>query len=176
MMRALRLGLPLLVLVLLSIVLARGLQLDPRHLPSVQVGKAAPAFSRPSLAPAAAFSTADLRGQVWIMNVFASWCSACISEHPRLLKLAAEHQLPLIGLAYKDEPDATRQWLQEHGNPYRQVALDIDGSVAIDYGVYGVPETFVIDAKGIIRYRHVGPIDDDFYAVHIAPLQSAAAQ
>ncbi|WP_409030065.1 DsbE family thiol:disulfide interchange protein [Janthinobacterium sp. CG_23.3] len=171
-MRWLRLGLPLAVLLLLAALLARGLQLDPRHLPSVQVGKPAPAFTVASLEVGAPFSPAGMRGKVWVMNVFASWCSACVVEHPRLLQLAAAHQVPLVGLAYKDRAEDTRRWLQQNGNPFSRVALDLDGRVGIDYGVYGVPETYVIDAAGVVRYRQVGPIGDDFFAVHVAPLLS----
>ena len=170
MMRWLRIGLPLAILIALSIFLARGLQLDPRHLPSAQLGKPAPAFTLQTLAVGTPLSTESLRGQVWIMNVFASWCSACIIEHPRLLKLAAAKKITMIGLAYKDNPEDTQRWLADNGNPYQQVALDLDGRTGINYGVYGVPETYVIDANGIIRYRHVGPVDDDFFDVHVLPL------
>lgn len=175
MMRWLRLGLPLMVLLALTALLARGLQFDPRKLPSARTGKAAPAFTVTSLAPGLPFSSASLRGKVWVMNVFASWCSACLVEHPHLLKLAASKDLILVGLAYKDKPEDTQRWLKDNGDPYRHVALDLDGRIGIDYGVYGVPETYVIDAEGIIRYRQVGPIGDDFYARHVAPLLPATS-
>lgn len=172
MTRWLRLGLPLAVLLLLAALLARGLQLDPRHLPSVKVDKPAPAFTVATLATGTPFSPASMRGQVWVMNVFASWCAACEVEHPRLLQLAATRRIALVGLAYKDRPEDTQRWLRENGNPFSQVALDVDGRVGIDYGVYGVPETYVIDAAGMVRYRQVGPIGDDFFDVHVAPLLS----
>jgi len=167
----LRIVLPIVVLVALGVVLAKGLQYDPRALPSVKIGKSAPVFSIPLLGEETAqFSSAEMRGQVWVLNVFASWCTACVAEHPSLLKLMQEHQVNLIGLAYKDAPVDTQQWLQQHGNPYKQVALDINGNVGIDFGVYGVPETYVIDVDGIIRYRHVGPVTPDFYEQHILPI------
>ncbi|MFA6179820.1 MAG: DsbE family thiol:disulfide interchange protein [Candidatus Methylopumilus sp.] len=166
-----RIGLPILVLVALGLVLAKGLQYDPRTLPSVKIGKPAPAFTIPLLGKEnATFSSADMRGQVWVLNVFASWCTACVAEHPSLLKLMQEHQVNLVGLAYKDAPVDTQQWLEQRGNPYKQVALDVDGNVGIDFGVYGVPETYVIDAEGVIRFRQVGPIAADFYEVHVAPV------
>lgn len=172
MMRWMRLGLPLAVLLVLAALLARGLQFDPRNLPSARTGKPAPVFKVATLATGTPFGSDSMRGQVWVMNVFASWCSACIVEHPRLLKLAANKEVTLVGLAYKDNPEDTQRWLKGNGDPYRQVALDMDGRVGIDYGVYGVPETYVIDADGVIRYRQVGPIGDDFYERHVAPLLS----
>jgi cytochrome c biogenesis protein CcmG/thiol:disulfide interchange protein DsbE len=170
MTRWLRLGLPLLIFLLLAAVLARGLQFDPRKLPSVRQGRPAPSFDVPTLASAQHFSPQSMQGKVWVINVFASWCTACVVEHPRLLELARNPQVTLIGLAYKDQPEATAQWLKDHGDPYRLVALDLDGRVGIDYGVYGVPETYVVDAQGVIAYRHVGPIDAGFFEQHIAPL------
>lgn len=169
-MKYIRLGLPLLCLLLLALFLGRGLQLDPRHLPSAQIDKPAPTFTLPMLASDASLSSSHLKGQVWLMNVFASWCAACVVEHPRLLELAAQNNITLVGLAYKDQPNDTEAWLQRHGNPYSHVTLDLAGNTGIDYGVYGVPETFVIDADGVIRYRHVGPINDDFYDKHVLPL------
>lgn len=175
MTRWLRLGLPLVILLLLAVVLARGLQFDPRKLPSAREGKPAPGFTLPTLADGTPFSSDALRGQVWVMNVFASWCSACVIEHPRLQQLAKTNDFVLIGMAYKDNPDDTRRWLREHGaDPYRQVVVDLDGRIGIDYGVYGVPETFVIDADGVVRYRQAGPIGDDFFDQHIAPLLAIA--
>ena len=171
-MRNVRVWLPLVVLALLAVMFARGLQLDPRKLPSTRIGQVAPAFSVPVLNDATAkFSPESMRGRVWVLNVFASWCGACVTEHPVWLKLAAEKKIDIVGLAYKDAPEDSTRWLAENGgNPYSTIAVDREGRVAIDYGVYGVPETFVIDASGTIRYRHVGPIDAAFFATHVAPL------
>lgn len=167
----LRLGLPIAVLLLLAIFLAIGLQTDPRRLPSARQGKPAPAFELPTLASSTLpFAPEKMKGQVWVLNVFASWCSACVIEHPRLQKLVEDKRVKLVGLAYKDNPADTQRWLTEHGNPYAQVALDVKGDVGIDYGVYGVPETYVIDAQGIIRVRYAGPITDEFVQREIIPL------
>lgn len=172
--RKLLLILPILVLVALAVLLARGLQSDPRKLDSVRVGKPAPHIVLQTL-DGKNFDSASLKGQVWLLNVFASWCSACVIEHPNLVQLADQKHLPLVGLAYKDKPEDTAAWLREHGNPYDQVPLDITGRIGIEYGVYGVPETFVIDAEGIVRQRHAGPIDAVFFAQQVQPLLAAGA-
>jgi cytochrome c biogenesis protein CcmG, thiol:disulfide interchange protein DsbE len=168
-MKSMRVILPLIVLALLAALLYKGMQYDPRALPSARTGKPAPMFVLPTLA-GASFRADALHGKPWVLNVFASWCTACVADHAELLKLAARQDVPLVGLAYKDNPAETDAWLRKLGNPYRDVALDIDGRVAIDYGVYGVPETYVIDADGIVVYRHVGPIDDRFFEQHVVPL------
>ena len=170
MTRWLRLVLPLAVLLLLAALLARGLQLDPRHLPSVKVDKPAPAFTVATLAMGTPFSPAAMRGQVWVMNVFASWCAACVVEHPRLLQLAAARKIALVGLAYKDRPEDTQRWLRENGDPFSQVALDLDGRVGIDYGVYGVPETYVIDKAGMVRLKLTGPVTTEVIEKTLLPL------
>ncbi len=173
----LKVYLPIIILVFLALMLALGLRHDPRELPSVKIGKPAPSFTLNILpkeagseAPEVKFSSADMRGKVWILNVFASWCAACVDEMPVLARFAQQHDTPLIGLAYKDAPVDTQQWLQRFGNPYQQIATDLDGNVGIDFGVYGVPETYIIDAEGVIRYRHVGAVGDDFYEKHVAPI------
>ncbi|MCE2679107.1 MAG: DsbE family thiol:disulfide interchange protein [Burkholderiales bacterium] len=168
-----RIILPLLVLAVLAVFLAEGLTRDPRKLPSARVGKPAPEFALQDLSkPDGPLRTpAQMRGRVWLLNVFASWCGACVTEHPRLLSLSKSGYIPIVGLAYKDDMSATRDWLKEHGgDPYLFVAVDRDGSVGIEYGVYGVPETYVIDAEGIIRHRHVGPVDMEFMEKHVKPL------
>ena len=172
MKRKLFLILPIMVLLVLAVLLGRGLQLDPHKLESVRIGKPAPHMLLQTL-DGYQFDSEALKGQVWVLNVFASWCSACVIEHPRLLQIGKQDRVPLIGLAYKDKSSDTSAWLQQHGNPYQQVALDIDGRVGIEYGVYGVPETFVIDAEGIVRLRHAGPIDDRFFAQQVEPLLAA---
>jgi len=155
--------LPILFLVALAALLARGLQSDPRHLESTRIGRPAPVIVLTTL-DGQSFDSRTLTGQVWLLNVFASWCSACVIEHPALLQLASQQRMPLVGLAYKDKIDDTRGWLFERGNPYSSVPVDLDGRIGIEYGVYGVPETFVIDAAGIVRLRHAGPIDNKFLA------------
>ena len=173
MKRKLFLILPVMVLVALAVLLARGLQSDPRKLESVRVGKPAPHISLQTL-DGKIFDSASLKGQVWLLNVFASWCSACVIEHPNLMRLSEQKRLPLVGLAYKDQTPDTAAWLNEHGNPYGHVALDTAGRTGIEYGVYGVPETFVIDAEGIVRERHAGPVDATFFAQQVEPLLLAA--
>jgi cytochrome c biogenesis protein CcmG/thiol:disulfide interchange protein DsbE len=167
----LRVILPLLVLAALAVVFVIGLQGDPRKLPSVFIDKPAPAFSLLDLTEGKPAVTPDsMRGKVWLLNVFASWCQACVAEHPHLLELARQNRVELVGLAYKDEPADTRAWLAARGNPYGRIAVDRDGLVGIDYGVYGVPETFVIDGNGVIRYKAVGPVDEGFFREHVEPL------
>ena len=151
--------------------LALGLRKDPHEIPSPFIGKAAPDFRRPLLAdPQRSFSPADLKGQVWLLNVWASWCSACREEHPALLELARRRVLPVVGLDYKDETAAAKEWLQQQGNPYGTVVVDPDGRVGIDWGVYGVPETFLIDRQGVVRYKHTGPLTTDVLETRLLPL------
>lgn len=170
-----KIALPLVLLVVLAVFLAQGLTRDPRKLPSARVNKPAPAFNLPDLYKGAELmhTPEQMKGRVWLLNVFASWCGACVTEHPRLLNLAKSGYLPIVGLAYKDDTGETRKWLDEHGgDPYVFVAVDRDGSVGIEYGVYGVPETYVIDKEGIIRHRHVGPVDLEFMEKHVKPLMA----
>jgi len=153
---------PAVTLALLGAVLWHALWKDPRKLPSALVDRAAPSFELPRLDGSGSFRPESMRGKVWLLNVWASWCAACTIEHPRLLDLAQRQVVPIVGLSYKDTLDAGRKWLQRNGNPYQVVAFDLAGRVGIDYGVYGVPETYLIDANGIVRARHAGPIDDAF--------------
>ncbi|MEO7009889.1 MAG: DsbE family thiol:disulfide interchange protein [Caldimonas sp.] len=167
--------LPLALFLALVVFLGVGLNHDPRELPSPLVGKAAPAFALPRLvaegaAEAASFTPAEMKGKVWMLNVWASWCVSCRQEHPVLMDVARSGIVPLVGLAYKDKPADARRWLAEHGDPYLLSALDMDGSVGIDYGVYGVPETYVIDQAGTIRYKQIGPISTDILQAKILPL------
>jgi cytochrome c biogenesis protein CcmG/thiol:disulfide interchange protein DsbE len=155
----------------IGLLLAVGLKLNPKEVPSVLIDRLAPEFQLPRLlAQDLKFATADLRGQVWVLNVWASWCAACRIEHNLLHDLSDGGAVKLVGLNYKDEPMAAIAWLQAFGNPYGLVAVDYDGDVAIDWGVYGVPETFVIDANGIIRYKHVGPLNQNILHSEILPL------
>jgi cytochrome c biogenesis protein CcmG/thiol:disulfide interchange protein DsbE len=139
--------------------------------PSPLIDKPAPEFKLTQLhAPDKTVSTQDLRGQVWLLNVWASWCVTCLQEHPLLVDLAKQNIVPIVGLNYKDERAAGIAWLAKRGDPYLLSAVDADGRVGIDYGVYGVPETFVIDKKGVIRYKHIGAVDHDALRKKILPL------
>lgn len=153
---------PLGLFVVLVGFLAVGLNLNPRELPSPLIDKPAPAFKVPQLhALDKTIARDDLKGKVWLLNVWASWCVSCRQEHPVLVELAKSNAVPIYGLNYKDQREAGLAWLVQHGNPYVISAFDQDGSVGIDFGVYGVPETFLIDKNGIIRYKHTGPVTPD---------------
>lgn len=158
--RAWRYFLPLIIFFGLVWFLWRGLSLNPRDLPSVLINKPVPEFSLPQLQqPDKTLSAADMKGQVWLLNVWGSWCVSCRYEHPVLNELAQLQIVPIIGLSWKDKPEDARAWLAKYGNPYKLSVSDIDGRVAINFGVYGAPETFVIDQAGTIRYKHTGPLD-----------------
>ncbi len=162
---------PLAVFIVLVGFLAIGLTLKPRELPSPLIDKPAPAFALPLLAePAQKISNADLRGKVWVLNVWASWCVACREEHATLVEMAKLNLVPIYGLNYKDERGAALGWLERFGNPYVASLSDTEGLVGIDYGVYGVPETFVIDKAGVIRRKFIGPVTPDAIRNEIVPL------
>ena len=162
---------PLALFGVLIAFLAVGLNRDPREVPSPLVGKPAPAFKVAQLAdPSKTFAPADMKGQVWMLNVWASWCVSCREEHPRLVEFARAQVTPLIGLNYKDARADGLRLLQMAGNPYDFSAFDPDGRVGIDYGVYGVPETYVIDKAGVIRYKQIGPITSEALEKKILPL------
>jgi cytochrome c biogenesis protein CcmG/thiol:disulfide interchange protein DsbE len=162
---------PLLLFIVLVGFLAVGLNRDPHEVPSPLINKSAPAFEVAQLAQAnKTFSPASMKGQVWILNVWASWCVACREEHPVLVELAKSGQVPLIGLDYKDKREDALAMLERLGNPYVLSAFDANGRVGIDYGVYGVPETYVIDKAGIIRLKHIGPITPQVLNQEIYPL------
>lgn len=163
--------LPLVIFLVMVGFLFVGLNLDPREVPSPLVGKPAPQFSLPRLDnPEQVFSGNDMLGKVWLLNVWASWCGACKEEHPLLVSLAKTGFLPLVGMDYKDTRDEAQQWLVQGGNPYMTTVIDVDGRVGINYGVYGVPETYVIDKKGIIAYKKTGPITMQSLREVIVPL------
>lgn len=150
---------PLVIFILLVALLGFGLSNDPRYVPSPLVGKPAPEFTQPQLYDGTkTFSPAQLKGQVWLLNVWASWCGACRQEHPLLVQLARQNVVILVGLNYKDTEADAKNWLKQLEDPYQIIVTDKKGKVGLDYGVYGVPETFVIDKKGFIRYKQVGPI------------------
>ena len=164
--------LPFGIFVLLAVFLAVGLNLNPREVPSPFIGKPAPAFAAPLLDKPDVKRTRDeLLGKVWVLNVWASWCAPCREEHPLLVEYARRPGAPmLVGLNYKDQRDAATKWLANLGNPYVETLVDADGRIGIDYGVYGVPETFVIDQAGIVRFKHVGPITPEVLDGKLDPL------
>jgi len=163
--------LPLLIFVGLLVFLTVGLSRDPREIPSPLVNKPAPQFSITQLADADKnFSPADMKGKVWLLNVWASWCEACQQEHPLLVEMAQKNPAPMIGLDWKDVRADGLGMLKQRGNPYQLSAFDDTGRVGIDYGVYGVPETYVIDKNGIIRYKQIGPISREVLDKTIYPL------
>lgn len=181
---------PLVGFIALVILLAVGLGLNPRDVPSPLVGKPAPNFTLPVLGADRQFGPADMKGKVWLLNVWASWCVSCRQEHPLLVELGRKNVVPVVGLNYKEvrgdgetdlakidaatEERLARQkaagWLRQHGDPYALSVLDLDGRVGIDYGVYGVPETYLIDKAGVIRMKHTGPIAPDDLTKKILPL------
>jgi cytochrome c biogenesis protein CcmG/thiol:disulfide interchange protein DsbE len=162
---------PLLLFAILVVFLAVGLNRDPHEVPSPLIGKQAPAFELPQLAdPQKNFSPESMKGKPWILNVWASWCVACREEHPVLVELGKLQVAPIIGLDYKDKRDDAMAMLARQGNPYSLSAFDANGRVGIDYGVYGVPETYVIDKAGVIRFKHIGPITMELLNKKIIPL------
>jgi cytochrome c biogenesis protein CcmG, thiol:disulfide interchange protein DsbE len=170
-MKALRFLLPLGFFVVLVGFLYVGLFRDPREIPSPLVDKPAPAFRLAQLDdPSKQLGTADFKGQVWLLNVWASWCVSCRAEHPLLVELAKANIVPVIGLNYKDTNALGRRWLADNGDPYKVSIVDADGRVGIDWGVYGVPETFVVDKNGVIRYKQIGPITQESLQEKILPL------
>jgi cytochrome c biogenesis protein CcmG, thiol:disulfide interchange protein DsbE len=153
---------PFLLFIVLSVFLALGLKLKPSEIPSPLLNKTAPAFSAPKLnVPNEKLSPADLKGKVWLFNVWASWCVSCRAEHPIINQLAQQQAAIIVGLNYKDDPEAAKKWLETLGNPYNDSVMDADGRIGIDWGVYGVPETFVIDKQGIVRFKHTGPVTEE---------------
>ena len=166
-----RFMLPLVAFLVLAVFLYVGLHLDPHEVPSPLIGKPAPAFSLPQLhEPNKQFSAQEMRGKVWMLNVWSSWCVSCKEEHPVLVALAQKNIVPVYGLDYKDKPEDAEAWLAGAGNPYVLSAADREGRVGIDYGVYGVPETYVIDKQGIIRYKQIGPVTVQSLNEKILPL------
>jgi len=159
------------VFLALIVLLALGLRLNPREVPSPLIGKPAPHFELPVLQqPDKTFSEKDLQGKVWILNVWASWCVACRDEHPVLVEFSKSGAAPIYGLNYKDQRDDALGWLKRFGDPYWLSAFDLDGRIGIDYGVYGVPETYVIDKRGVIRYKRIGPVTGELVRDKLIPL------
>ncbi|MGB4812509.1 MAG: DsbE family thiol:disulfide interchange protein [Methylophilaceae bacterium] len=163
--------LPLAIFLIVVGFLFKGLFLNPREVPSPLVNKSAPLFNLPRLDSSdKSFSPQEMLGKVWILNTWASWCSACKDEHPLLVALAQTNLLPIVGLNYKDTNQEAQHWLDQAGNPYMANAVDADGRVGINYGVYGVPESYVIDKKGVIAYKQIGPVTEEVLRETIIPL------
>lgn len=161
---------PLILFAVLVGFFAKGLFLNPREVPSPLIGKPAPAFSLPVVGSTTqTFSPADMKGKVWLLNVWAPWCVSCRQEHPLLMSLAKERSVAIVGLNWKDKDREAERLLAEHGNPYVAVPDDLSGKTGIDYGVTGTPETYVVDRDGIIRMKHVGPITPEVWAEKFEP-------
>lgn len=176
-MAAMRFVVPLLLFAALIAFLAVGLHRDPRLVPSPLIGKPAPAFALGTVAtPDTLLKREDLLGHPFVLNVWASWCVECRAEHPVLLDLARGGKVSLVGLNYHDELTAARDWLRERGDPYHLTLFDPQGQLGLDLGVYGVPETFLIDARGTIRYKHVGALSDEVLHTELLPLVAKLAQ
>jgi cytochrome c biogenesis protein CcmG, thiol:disulfide interchange protein DsbE len=170
-MRKARFLIPLVLLGCLVWFLGAGLKLDPKEVPSPLINRPAPEFNLSRLDdPQKRVQRSDMLGQVWILSVWASWCAACREEHPVLIRFAARNQVAIMGLDYKDERAAGQRWLSNFGNPYRASLFDEDGRVGIDWGVYGVPETFIIDKQGVVRFKHIGPLTDEVIQTEVEPL------
>lgn len=168
MMRAL---IPLAIFLLVAGFLFKGLFLNPRDIPSPLVGKVAPQFNLPRLDdPKTQFSPKEMLGKVWLLNAWASWCPSCVDEHPVLVAFSKTNLVPIVGLDYKDTQAEAQRWLDEGGNPYTVTVMDNDGRVGIDYGVYGVPETYVIDKKGVVAYKLTGAVTVEGLRDTIIPL------
>jgi cytochrome c biogenesis protein CcmG/thiol:disulfide interchange protein DsbE len=169
-------AIPLALFAVLVFFLWRGLALDPHEVPSPLIGRPAPSFSLPAVLPTASTAAAQqvtsdtMKGRVWLLNVWGSWCVSCRAEHPVLLDFAKTGLVPVVGLNWKDAHDDAVGWLRQFGDPYLFSAADLDGRVAINYGVYGAPETFVIDQAGVIRYKVIGPLTPAVLANDIVPL------
>ncbi len=162
---------PIGLFVLMIALLYKGLSLDPKIIPSPFIDKPVPQFSAKTLYNTKETLTAnDFLGEVWVLNVFASWCFSCRAEHQVITRLAQSSNVAVIGLNYKDEEADAKKWLAYYGNPYRAIAIDLNGEIGLEFGVYGVPESFVMDKKGIIRYKQIGPMDDKTLDEIILPL------
>ena len=168
---ALRFLIPLAIFFTLVGFLYAGLRLDPREVPSPLIDKPAPEFALTQLdAPAQTIRRADMLGKVWMLNVWASWCEACREEHPYLVEFAKLKALPIYGLDYKDQSEPAQQWLAQRGNPYDASLFDASGRTGIDFGVYGVPETFIIDKQGVVRFKQIGPLTPEVLQDKVLPL------
>lgn len=172
----LKLFLPLILFAIMAVFLFRGLSLDPQAMPSALIDQPLPEFTLPVLGEDRLLKRDELVGEVALLNVWATWCSSCRVEHPYLLQIAASG-VPVYGINYKDDDAAAGRWLAELGNPYRANIADREGSLGLDLGVYGAPETYLVDARGVVRYRHVGVVDERVWQTILQPLyQQLSAQ
>ncbi|MFT5083807.1 MAG: cytochrome c biogenesis protein CcmG/thiol:disulfide interchange protein DsbE [Lentisphaeria bacterium] len=168
-MTRIKLFIPLAIFMVMAIFLFRGLYLDPNEMPSALVDKPLPEFSLPELLTGETIDRQTLIGKPFLLNVWATWCPTCIQEHPYLVELS-QNGVVIVGLNYKDEDDKAKQWLKRLGNPYAYNVVDAEGRMGLDLGVYGAPETFVVDSNGVIRYRHVGVVNDGVWKTILAPM------
>lgn len=169
-MNRLKLFIPLFVFVVMAVFLWRGLSIDPSHLPSALIDKPVPEFSLPNLLDTEQLvTTEDLKGEPYLLNVWATWCPSCRVEHP-YLNMLAEQGVRIVGMNYKDEDDPAKEWLKNFSDPYAVNIADREGTLGLDLGVYGAPETFVVDAQGVIRYRHVGVVNEKVWRSELAPI------
>jgi len=182
-MRSLRYIVPVLLFLLVAGFLLLGLDRNPGEIPSPLIGKPAPAWTLPRLPVATAGAVTSsgeatldaktLQGKPYLLNVWASWCAPCLQEHPLLVELARRKVITIVGVNYKDKPEDARAWLARHGNPFGTTVADRDGRTAIDFGVYGVPETFLVDAQGIVRFKHIGALTDEAMRAKLLPAIAA---
>jgi len=167
-MNRLKFFIPVFGFIALTLLLWRGLYLDPKELPSMLIDKPMPAFQLPSVG-GAEISNADLPDQIFLLNVWGSYCLPCLIEHPTLMRLSEEGVIPIVGMNYKDQEDLALDWLEYNGNPFTYSILDEDGRFGIDLGVYGAPETYLVDADGVIRFRHVNVLDETVWQQKFIP-------
>jgi cytochrome c biogenesis protein CcmG/thiol:disulfide interchange protein DsbE len=169
-MQKLKFIIPLALFALLGMALLKGLSLNPREVPSPLIGKPAPEFVLPSLQDASyPVSSSELRGQPWVLNVWGTWCGGCRQEHDTLLAIARQKAVPIVGLNWKDDNAMAQDWLRQLGNPYAVVAEDREGRTAIDWGVYGAPETFLIGPDGVVLYKHIAPMTMEVWTQEFLP-------
>ena len=168
-MRKLQLFIPILGFISLTGLLWKGLYLDPKELPSMLISKLVPEFSLPSLTGERGLNNSRLPDNIYLLNVWGSYCLPCLAEHPTLMRLAEENEIPIVGLNYKDRPNLAINWLDDNGNPFEFTLVDLDGRFGIELGVYGAPETFLVDKEGRIRYRHVSILDEQVWEEIFVP-------
>ena len=170
-MRQLLFLLPLTAFIVLVVYFGQGLKKDPTHIPSALVGKSTPEFDLPSIfSDQKGLNSSNLKGKMSIVNIFASWCTPCLAEHPFWMEIHKQKVLPIYGIAWKDKRENAVSWLAKHGNPYSRVGYDPINAVGIEWGVYGAPETYLVDQNGRIKFKHVGPMYQKIWQTRILPL------